>query len=241
VELTMVEIRLPEELQPTSADALRDAIEKALAPDALRGPIVLRGSSTAFCGGVSLAAAAGAGDPRTPVAAVASAIESLLLSRLPTIAVVEGPAVGGGVGLAAACDRVIATERASFALPELLYGLVPVVIAPCLRRRISLHDFFWLAMTGAARSAEEARTLGLVDEIVAADALETRLAAIARMLSRVDPVALSRARAHLFSRDRLHEELEQAVTATVERLLDPKVRARLSAFVHEGTAPWEIA
>jgi enoyl-CoA hydratase/carnithine racemase len=188
---------------------------------------------------VSLHAVATGGDPRPSVQAVADALEELLHAPVPSIAIVEGPAAGGGVGLLAACDRVLATDEATFALPELLYGLVPLVILPSLRRRMDLVCWTWLALTGVARGATEARDLGLVDEVVSADAVGERLARTERLLGRVDSAALACTREHVLPRGALHDELERAVAATVARLTDPGVRNAMATYMRDGNPPWE--
>jgi enoyl-CoA hydratase/carnithine racemase len=231
------EVRVPEEIDAASAVKLRDDLRAAIEP--ARGPLVLRGGSTVFCRGVSLAAAAKAADPLASVQAVAEGLAALLLSPVPTIAVVEGPAVGGGVGLACACDHVLATPGASFAMPELLYGLVPVVIVPALRRRITVARLFALALSGAARPADEALDLGLCDEVVPARTLTARLERIERQFGRVDAAALAVLRAHVAHPAALRAELDEAARATAARLTNGTVRARLSAYLSDGTSPWE--
>jgi len=230
------DVLVPKEIDAESALRLRDDVHEALA--GVRSPVVLRGSTECFCAGVSLHAVAAGGDPTAPVQAVADALEDLLHARVPTIAVVEGPAVGGGVGLLAACDRVLATQGATFALPELLYGLVPLVILPALRRRVDLARWTWLALTGVARDAAEARALGLVDEVVSPEALAGRLQTTERLLARVDPTALASTRAHLLPRAELHAELQRAVAATVARLTDPGVRNAMATYLRDGQPPW---
>jgi enoyl-CoA hydratase/carnithine racemase len=231
------DVLVPKEIDAESALRLRDDVREVLA--GARAPVVLRGSPECFCAGVSLhAVAAGGGDPTAPVQAVADALEELIHARVPTVAVVEGPAVGGGVGLLAACDRVLATQGATFALPELLYGLVPLVILPALRRRMDLARWTWLALTGVARDAAEARALGLVDEVVSSEALAGRLQATERLLARVDPAALAATRAHVLPRAELHAELQRAVAATVARLTDPDVRNAMATYLRDGQPPW---
>jgi len=240
-------IELPAALDVATAKVLRDRVRAAVAGPAW--PIVFRGERSgggegggeaSFCTGVSLAAAVAEDveGARAAVAAIADALELVLTSPVPTIAVVEGKAIGGGVGLAAACDRVIAAEGATFALPELLHGLVPALIAPALRRRLTPAHFGWLAMTGFARGAKDAAELGLVDEVVPAGDLTRALGATLRAISRLDPLALARARAHLVPARELRVELARAVDVTLERLTDPVVVGRLRAFLHDGVPTW---
>jgi enoyl-CoA hydratase/carnithine racemase len=231
------EIQLPEELDSRTAVRLAEQIVRAL--DEPDGPLVLRGTPGCFCRGVSLSeVATTTTDPLPWVQVFGVGMQRLLQAPVPTIAVVEGPAVGGGVGLLGACDRVIATPAATFAMPELLWGLVPVVIVPSLRRRVDVARLVWLALTGFARTAAEALELGLVDEVVAPEELPARLASTLRQVGRVDPKALACLRAHVAAPDALHGELERALAATVDRLTDPRVRAGISAYLRDGTPPW---
>ena len=78
-----------------------------------------------------------------------------------------GPRWAAGSALLAACDFVLATDRARFGLPEALYGLAPAVIRPALLTRPTPQNLNMLLFTCHARGAEEAKALGLVDRVVA--------------------------------------------------------------------------
>jgi methylglutaconyl-CoA hydratase len=97
------------------------------------------------------------------------------LDRLPkpTLALVQGPAYGGGIGLVACCDVVIATERASFALSEVTLGLTPATISPYVINAIGARWARRYFQSGEVFTAARAREIGLVHEVVA----ETELAA----------------------------------------------------------------
>ncbi len=96
-----------------------------------------------------------------------------------TVALVDGHCLGGGLELATACDLVIATERARFALPEIKLGCYPPVALADYPGRIGLGRTLELALTGRGFDAAEAARLGLVDELVAADGLDRRAAELA--------------------------------------------------------------
>ena len=100
----------------------------------------------------------------------------------PVIGVVQGPAYGGGVGLAACCDMVVAAETASFCLSEVKLGLVPAVISPYVVRAIGGRAARRYFQTAETFSAARAAQLGLVSEVVTADRLaETRDGWLARL------------------------------------------------------------
>jgi len=73
----------------------------------------------------------------------------------PLLAAVDGRSIGGGMGLACACDWVVATERATFALPELLWGLMPAIIWPVLTDRMAPHVVRHWTLCAHSRSALE--------------------------------------------------------------------------------------
>ena len=106
---------------------------------------------------------------RVGVEAFARLVQAIRTIGKPVVAVVAGIALGGGVGIAAAADVVIASTRAAFGLPEALFGLVPGVVMPILLERMTPQKARWLALTGHTRSASEAQQLGLVDLVVSDD------------------------------------------------------------------------
>ena len=102
--------------------------------DGLRVLVLESRAPGSFCAGMDLQGLSGAAsDPGAAMAAYASCLRRLRALRGVVVAVVDGAAVGGGVGLAAAADIALASERASFALPELTWGLMPAMVLPVLR------------------------------------------------------------------------------------------------------------
>ena len=124
-------------------------------------------------------------------------IELLWDSSKPVICRVNGAARAGGIGLVAACDIAVATDRASFAFSEVRIGVVPAVISvPCLRRMPSraAAEYF---LTGEVFDARRATEIGLLTTAVAAEALDAEVARYAGMLLRGAPGALAETKAVL--------------------------------------------
>lgn len=115
----------------------------------------------------------------------------LFRMRQPTVAVVQGPAYGGGVGLVACCDIAIASENAHFCLSEVRLGLIPAVIGPYVIHAIGERQATRYMLTAEKFSAERARELGLVHEVVAADQLADRRDETVDALLKGGPRALS--------------------------------------------------
>ncbi len=97
--------------------------------------------------------------------------------RLPkaTIARVQGPCLGGGVGLVSLCDVAVASRDAKFALREILLGIAPAMISPYVLRKMGesqAHDYF---LTGRTFDAERAREIGLINEVVEEELLDAEI------------------------------------------------------------------
>src|SRR5438067_4797488 len=141
----------------------------ALALDQDARIVVLRGSGRHFCTGADLAARAA--ETPVPASKAATAPVSLrdVLANLdslpkPTLAVVQGAAIGGGAAFAACCDVVIAAESAFFSIPEVRVGMPPLGVAPFLVRAIGHRGFRRYGLSGERIAAVEALRLGLAHQ-----------------------------------------------------------------------------
>ena len=162
--------------------------------------VVLAGRGKSFCAGADLAhmkKAAAFTQAENVADAKALARLLMVLGGLPkpTVALVQGPAYGGGVGLVSACDIALAAETASFALTEVRLGLIPAVISPFVIRAIGESHARRYMLTGERFGAEAALGIGLVHEVVPADALAARGAAVIEALLHCSPDAHRRAKA----------------------------------------------
>jgi methylglutaconyl-CoA hydratase len=160
------------------------------AADAATRIVVLRGAGKHFCGGADLVAR---GMEPAPEVAQVSLVDVLAaLDRLPkpTVAVVHGAAVGGGAGLAACCDIVLAADTAFFSIPEVRVGMAPLGVAPFLIRAMGHRAFRRYGLSGERFGAAEALRAGLAHEVVSADELEQKLSDIADALLHAAPVAV---------------------------------------------------
>jgi methylglutaconyl-CoA hydratase len=160
--------------------------------------VVLAGSGTVFCAGADLAWMSKAmaytqRENLSDAEDLARMLERLDTLPVPVIGRIQGAALGGGVGLAAVCDVVIAADDAVFGLTEVKLGIVPAVIAPYVIRKIGVSAARELFLTGARFGAERARELGLVHEVVPAaqldEAVERRLGEIRTSAPRAIAVA----------------------------------------------------
>ena len=112
----------------------------------------------------------------------------------PTIALVDGPALGGGCELVSACDMVVASNRARFGQPEIKLGVFPPVGAVLLPRVIGDKRAREMILTGDMIDAEEALRLGLVNHLVAGDAIEEKSSELLAKFRELSAAALEHAK-----------------------------------------------
>ena len=220
--------------------ALTQALEQASQEPCLRA-VVLAGNGRSFSAGADLdwmarLARASEADNLRDAQALATLMRTLDSLPLPTIAAVQGAAYGGGVGLAACCDIVLASEDARFALSEVRLGLLPAVISPYVITAIGPRQARRWFATGQAFDARRALAMGLVHEVVSADGLQAAVQEqlqlllqaapqasraakqlVAAVVSETDPVRLDAHNAALIARLRAGAEGREGLTAFLDK------------------------
>jgi len=159
-----------------------------------------------------------------------SVLEQVVSLPVPTIAVVRGAAIGGGFGLAAACDRVIAAEDAVFAMPEVTLGVAPAQIAPFVVRRTGATRARWLMLSAAKLRAAQALEAGLADEVVPVAELANAVGAALAQLAAAEPAA-TRATKRI---------VNHTLQATLPEVLDEAAR-EFAGLLRHGAAREGIA
>lgn len=160
----------------------------------------------------------------------------------PTIALVQGAAYGGAVGLAACCDIVIATKSGKFCLSEVKLGLIPAVISPYVVRAMGERQSRRFFLTAEIFSASQAQEFGLVHELVGeADDLDEACQRFLKQLSKNGPLAMSAAKSLVFAVS--HKVINRTVIDdTAERIADIRVSEEgqegLNAFLQKRKANW---
>ncbi|MBE7366467.1 enoyl-CoA hydratase/isomerase family protein [Ramlibacter pallidus] len=193
--------------------------------------VVLAGNGPAFCAGADLnwmkrIAGYSRDENLTDASGLARMLEQLYRMPKPTIARVHGDTYAGGIGLVSACDIAIAAEPAQFCLSEVKLGLIPATISPYVIRAMGARMAHRYFLTAERFGAVEAQRIGLVHEVVAADALDGKVAEVARSLVTAGPEAVKACK------KLLHDVAGHAIDAglvrrTVEAIAD--IRAS-----HEG-------
>lgn len=160
----------------------------------------------------------------------------------PVIGLVQGAAYGGAVGLAACCDIVIATEKASFCLSEVKLGLVPAVISPYVVRAIGERQARRYFISAEVFSARQAEHFGLVHEVCEdLDAMEARCDELLQQLASNGPEAMQAAKDLVFAVS--HKPIgDDLIDDTAQRIADIRVGAEgqegLSAFLNKRRPSW---
>lgn len=161
----------------------------------------------------------------------------------PVIARIQGPAYGGGVGLACAADIVVASERAKFSVSEAKFGILPAVIGPYLINAVGLRQARRLALTCTLVNAAEAQAIGIVHQVVSEDKLDEAVQTVLNDLQMGGPQA-HRTIKDLFSKigvGPISEEVRELTAETISQTRSSaEARAGFEAFVAKQPAPWTL-
>jgi enoyl-CoA hydratase/carnithine racemase len=205
--------------------------------------IVLESNPGVFCRGMDLEfLVAHAGEDQSEkLRAYARCMERLRSSAKVVVCLVDGEAIGGGVGLAAAADLVIATARTRFSLPECVLGLIPAMVLPLLCERMPVQKARWMALSSRSVKAEEALAIGLVDELVEGPIeLEQSLRRIIKQLLRASPRAVARLKRYsteVATMARV-DALAHGADQTAQDLIELETIAAIKGFIAGESPPW---
>jgi methylglutaconyl-CoA hydratase len=173
-------------------------------------------------------------------AAAARMFSSLDTLSVPTIARVQGAALGGGAGLVAACDVAVAEEAARFGFTEVKLGILPAVISPYVLAKIGRSAARELFLTGARFSAARAQQIGLVHAVLPAEKLDEAVDGYVREILSAGPEAIAAAKALI--RDVWERPAEEAASRTAlalaRRRVSPEGQEGLAAFLERRTPSW---
>jgi enoyl-CoA hydratase/carnithine racemase len=185
----------PKRRNPLPATAMVDLatmVGQAADDDSVRVVVVTGAGDRVFSAGGDLAG--GFVDEPKHVDATAGALATVFRTMRsagkPIVARVNGHALAGGFGLVAACDIVVATDRARFGLPEINVGLWPMMITAVLQRCMPHKVLLELMMTGRSIDAREARDLGVVSRVVSPEDLDGVIDECVAELTAKSPIAL---------------------------------------------------
>jgi methylglutaconyl-CoA hydratase len=209
------------------------------------GVVILTGAGPAFCAGLDMENletihARTTDEHRRDSENMAQVLRTLYEFPKPVIAAVNGPAIAGGMGLATLADFTLATPEAKFGYNEVRVGFVPAIALSFLLRQVGEKRTRELLLTGRLMKAQEALQLGLVTQIVAAEELMQTAQALAQTLLLNSPQAMQAVKALLtaHSRNRLDEELEDAIEVNAQQRSTDDFKEGVRAFLERRHAEW---
>jgi methylglutaconyl-CoA hydratase len=206
---------------------------------------ILTGEGKAFCSGMDLDELRAIAT-RSPVEHLEDSRRMARLFRTvysfpkPLIAAVNGHALAGGCGLATLADFTLAVPDAKFGYTEVRIGFIPALVSVFLRRQIGEKRTRDLALTGRLFDAAEAREMGLVNLVVAAEELLAEARKLAATLIAASPTSLARTKRLLvqFSEGDLDREISMAIQENADIRSTADFREGLASFLEKRTPKW---
>ena len=207
--------------------------------------LILTGAGQAFCAGMDLQALKNFEAPSqeqliADARRISEVFQRLYSFSKPSVAAVNGVAVAGGCGLATLCDFTLATPGTKFGYTEVRVGFIPALVAAYLVRQIGEKPARSLLLSGRIFDAAEAKTMGLVNEIVEPEKLLPRAWELATSLAEMSPVALGHTKRLLrsFSEAELLRETELAIEASARVRGTEDFREGLTSFLEKRKPKW---
>lgn len=201
--IRVVELHRPEvhnALNPELIDALENELSRSESDDQTR-VLVLTGAGKSFCAGAdlkSMSAGNSIASNEKDAARLARLLRRLNELSKPTLARVQGPAYGGGLGLIACCDIAVAASDVTFCFSEVRLGIVPAVISPYVIAAIGERYARRYLLSAERFDASEARRIGLIHEIAETAKLDDAVSAICEQILKGGPRALQKTKQLIF-------------------------------------------
>ncbi len=231
-------------MTPEMQEELMLAMEEGVRSDCR--VVVFAGAGEAFCAGLDLSALQGMNNRSeseytADAERIARMFRTLYELPKPTVALVQGPAIAGGTGLATMCDFTLAAPGAKFGYTEVRIGFVPAVVSAFLTLQIGEKRARDLLLTARVFSADEAMRLGLVNEVMEADKLEARCAELVGVLKGNSPEALGATKRLLAAQNKawLDDALTAALAANAGARGTYDFREGVAAFLEKRKPVWK--
>ncbi|MEE9130512.1 MAG: enoyl-CoA hydratase/isomerase family protein [Phycisphaerales bacterium] len=213
-------------------EALEQVIEAIERDDSVRA-MILSGEGKAFCAGMDLQGVmADAVGMRRMLHGLSRVLRRIRRLPVPTIAKVQGAAVGGGCGLMVVTDFAITHPEAKVGYPEVSLGLCPAVVAPWLMRKIGPGRARAMLLSGGTVSGREGFELGLASHLADRDRLDAEAATVARSLAEGGVLATRTTKSWLNELDGSLEDavLDRAAELSADVIASEEAQARLRAL-----------
>jgi len=222
--IARITIHRPEKRNALTAEMiadLRESLQHA-ADDASVRVLLIRGAGPDFCAGLDLSEVLKSAEKEDEALASARNLGDLYIAMRrhpkPIVAAVQGRALGGGAGIATACDLVLAAESAQFGYPEVKLGFIPAIVTTMLRRAVNERLAMELALTGEPASATRAHAMGLINRVFPDAGFESAVERYVTALSAHSATAMRLSKALLYQTDGMsfEESIEAGIQANVQ-------------------------
>jgi methylglutaconyl-CoA hydratase len=199
--------------------------------------LVLQGKGDFFCSGLDLHELKSA-DPAFFAESVKDLFYTLATLPCVTIAMIQGGAFAGGLGLAAACDFAIASREAMFALPELKRGVLPSLIYVLLKRQVPARFLQELILVGEPITAVRAHAIGLITEVISLEETDLYLRNLIGQILRNAPEAMKAYKKHLQFDSTLLQDLNHSLELHKSMLGSKETLDGLASFIEKRPPYW---
>ncbi len=207
--------------------------------------VAITGAGSVFCAGADLATlkelrSASFGDNLADSVRLADLFLDICEHPIPVIAAVNGHALGGGAGLAAACDITLAAKGAKLGFTEVRIGFVPAIVLNFLLRCVGEKAARELCLSGRLIGADEGASMGLINHVVSADALKGAVEALGEEIAKGGPGAIATTKALFLKLGPLplKDGLDQAAQANAEARESDDCREGVDAFLEKRPPRW---
>jgi len=246
-EAVWLTIQRPERFNALSIsllDVLYDCLLKAENDSQARVIVITGAGPKAFCAGADIDSfyneTQASVDEHEFKEKLLRLFETLMSLSKPTIARVNGYALGGGLGLALGCDLVIASDNALFGTPEINIGIFPMMIMPVLFRNIPRKKLLEMMFTGDKLSAEEAAAIGMINQVVSVTELDQAVSVLVKKLATKSGSTLKLGREAFYTMSEMNtgEALVYLKGMLSQNLHTQDAREGLHAFLEKRSPRW---
>ncbi len=232
-------------LSRSMIEELVESISKVANSDAR--VLVIQAKGPVFCAGMDLGemqARNSAADPEAEFQYDSKIYRDLLVGLLqlpiPTIAVLQGPVLAGGVGFVLACDMVIGSENVLFALPEPRRGITAAMVTPLLIYRGGVGAASYMLLSGQRISGGDAFRFHLCHQVCAEDELGQAKLSLVESILTGSPAALALTKSHLqkCAQDDLIAQIDQSISVSAKARETEDAKEGLAAFLEKRSPNW---
>jgi methylglutaconyl-CoA hydratase len=198
---------------------------------------ILRGSGSAFCAGLDVSEARNPDRAEESAGMVRACLSAIYRIPVMTLAMVHGPAMGGGAGIVAACDFAVASAGASIGFPEVRRGMIPAQVLSVLVRKLRRADIRELLLSGESIDAERAQKMGFFNSVGDPEAEADRITA---QLLQAAPGSLAKTKQlidQLYPRS-LQDDIEICLRSHLQAREGGEAQEGFRAFLDKRKPSW---